>query len=56
MTEEEYNLGLTRLDELWDTEDATEIEELNKLADQLDAYEQKHFPIRKVTIDFSTLP
>jgi antitoxin component HigA of HigAB toxin-antitoxin module len=40
-TTDELNLALARINELWETEDATELNELNTLATLISDYEDK---------------
>lgn len=50
MTEEEYEVAMQRVDELFDAEAGTpEGRELSDLADRIVAYEQEHFPIGEQT-------
>ena len=45
-TEEEYEAALARIDEIFDAEMGTaEGEELDELADLVESYEDKHYPI-----------
>ncbi len=45
-TEEEYEAALARIDEIFDAETGTpEGEELDELADLVESYEDKHYPI-----------
>lgn len=43
-TEEQYEAALKRIDEMMDAEEGTpEADELSRLADEVEAYEQLHF-------------
>ena len=45
-TEEEYEAALARIDEIFDAETGSaEDEELDELADLVESYEDKHYPI-----------
>ena len=45
-TEEEYEAALARIDEIFDAEmGSSEDEELDELADLVESYEDKHYPI-----------
>ena len=45
-TEEEYEAALARIDEIFDAEvGSAEDEELDELADLVESYEDKHYPI-----------
>lgn len=50
MTPEQYEAAMARIDELMDAQEGTpEAEELSRLADLANAYEQDNFPIEEYT-------
>jgi len=45
MTTEEYEKGLSRLEQIFDTDDEDELKELKELVEALDRYEDTYHPI-----------